>query len=590
MGEDRPQDGQLLKLDNWKGIGKRLPKVPILVAAIGTLAIAGLTVYAFNQVRQASTPQTTPTTTPQPVQEAISAIGRLEPEGEVIKVSASSAFQNPKVSQILVGEGDRISKDGVIAILDNFESLSADLEKARQEVRLAQAELDRVRSGAEAGDISAQRAKIAGSQAELSGQRSIQQATINRLVADLAGQQRALRANIANLKAELRGQQQAQNARIAQLSAELVGEQKAQSARIDQLSAQLVGEQKTIDAEIARLSTQLEGEQRTQQATINRLSAQLRNAQSELRRYQQLYEQGAVSASTFDSKRLAVETTQEELKEAQENRGKTATTLQQQIKEAQANRSKTVTTLKEQIREARANLGKTTTTLPEQIREARASRDRTIATLQEQINETQANLDRTVATLEQQINESQANRDRSIATLQQQVNADRGTLESLENPNPPEVAEASAKVQSAIASLKKAQADLSAQAYVRSPIDGQVLKIHTKPGEIVGTDGVAEIGQTELMIVTAEVYESDIGKVKVGQKAIVTSDSNAFGGEIQGTVSQIGLQIGKKDVLSTDPAADVDARVVEVKIRLNPADSDRVAGLTNSKVIVKILI
>jgi HlyD family secretion protein len=145
-------------------------------------------------------------------------------------------------------------------------------------------------------------------------------------------------------------------------------------------------------------------------------------------------------------------------------------------------------------------------------------------------------------------------------------------------------------VQSAIASLKKAQANLSEQGYVRSPVNGQILKIHAKAGENIGSDGIVELGQTDRMVVTAEVYESDISKVKVGQKATIVSDSNAFEGEIQGTVSQVGLQIGRKDALSTDPAADVDARVVEVKIRLNPDDSDRVAGLTNSKVIVKILI
>jgi len=41
------------------------------------------------------------------------------------------------------------------------------------------------------------------------------------------------------------------------------------------------------------------------------------------------------------------------------------------------------------------------------------------------------------------------------------------------------------------------------------------------------------------------------------------------------------LEIGKKDVLGTDPVADVDSRVVEVKIRLDSTDSKLVAGLTN---------
>jgi HlyD family secretion protein len=53
-------------------------------------------------------------------------------------------------------------------------------------------------------------------------------------------------------------------------------------------------------------------------------------------------------------------------------------------------------------------------------------------------------------------------------------------------------------------------------------------------------------------------------------------------------VSHVGLQIGKKDVLDTDPAADTDARVVEVDILLSPEASRRVSGLTNAKVLVDI--
>ncbi len=41
-------------------------------------------------------------------------------------------------------------------------------------------------------------------------------------------------------------------------------------------------------------------------------------------------------------------------------------------------------------------------------------------------------------------------------------------------------------------------------------------------------------------------------------------------------------------MLNNDPAADVDARVVEVKIRLNPADSKQVTDLTNLKIKVVI--
>jgi HlyD family secretion protein len=121
---------------------------------------------------------------------------------------------------------------------------------------------------------------------------------------------------------------------------------------------------------------------------------------------------------------------------------------------------------------------------------------------------------------------------------------------------------------------------------VRSPRAGQILKIHTWPGEIIGNQGIVELGRTDQMYAIAEVYETDIHKVRLGQKATITSAG--FTGKLQGTVDEIGLQIGKKDVLGTDPVADVDARVVQVKIRLKPADSQRVTDLTNLKVKVVI--
>jgi len=134
------------------------------------------------------------------------------------------------------------------------------------------------------------------------------------------------------------------------------------------------------------------------------------------------------------------------------------------------------------------------------------------------------------------------------------------------------------------AELQEAQADLDL-ARVRAPISGQVIKIHAYPGERVTTDGVAELGKTDEMYATAEVYESDIGGVRIGQRATVTSP--ALRDELQGTVESIGWKVDKLDVLSTDPAAKTDARVIKVKIRLD--DSARVARLSNMQVDVRIL-
>ena len=43
-------------------------------------------------------------------------------------------------------------------------------------------------------------------------------------------------------------------------------------------------------------------------------------------------------------------------------------------------------------------------------------------------------------------------------------------------------------------------------------------------------------------------------------------------------------KIKKQDILQSDPTADRDARVIEVKVRLKPQDSAKVDGLTNLQV------
>jgi HlyD family secretion protein len=126
---------------------------------------------------------------------------------------------------------------------------------------------------------------------------------------------------------------------------------------------------------------------------------------------------------------------------------------------------------------------------------------------------------------------------------------------------------------------------------VRVPISGQILRINTRVGELVSTQqGIAELGRTNQMYAIAEVYETDIVKVRPGQQATITSEYGGFGGEIQGKVDEIGLQIGKTRLNQdqTNPTNDVNARVVEVKIRLNPQDSPKVAALTGMQVRVKI--
>lgn len=217
------------------------------------------------------------------------------------------------------------------------------------------------------------------------------------------------------------------------------------------------------------------------------------------------------------------------------------------------------------------------------------SRVLNVQTANKQMSEAEANLSQTIETMPQQLNEAKANLDKTVATLQHQIEEAESTLSQIEEVRPTDMQVAQAQVERSFAAVKQAQADLNLS-YIRSPINGQVLKTHTKAGESVGNQGIVELGRTSQMLAVAEVNENNIGKVRLGQQAVITSDYSAFAGELHGKVIQIDPEIGKQDILDTDPAADIDARVVKVKILLAPKDNQRVANLTYAKVIVKISI
>lgn len=146
-------------------------------------------------------------------------------------------------------------------------------------------------------------------------------------------------------------------------------------------------------------------------------------------------------------------------------------------------------------------------------------------------------------------------------------------------------------VESARQNLKLAEARLE-NTIIRAPQEGRVLRIITQQGESIpsaptgGDEGILELGNTRQMMVVAEVYESDVDLVKVGQKATIASRNGAFTDILTGEVAEVGWQIFKNNVLDDDPAANADARIVEVKIRID--QSDRVEGLTNLQVDVRI--
>ena len=133
------------------------------------------------------------------------------------------------------------------------------------------------------------------------------------------------------------------------------------------------------------------------------------------------------------------------------------------------------------------------------------------------------------------------------------------------------------------AHLLRREAEMQ-RAYIHSPVSGLVLDVLVRPGELMGENGILEIGQVDRMYAIAEVYETDIRHVREGQQAIIKSP--AFDADLRGTVKFIRQKVQKKDEIGTDPAARKDARIIEVVIQLE--DSAPAARLTNLQVDVLI--
>ena len=377
-----------------------LPFSALVTTAI--LATGGITAYSLWQDSQTEVKSNSVTNLPKI--KTVTALGRIEPSGEIVQVSASSS---ERVEKLRVKKGDRVAQGQIIAILDSRDHAAAELKQAEEQVRVAEANLAQVKAGAKTGEIEAQKAAL------------------------------------------------------------------------------------------SRIGAERRQDLIAQDATVASLSAKLENARVEYQRYQQLYANGAISASERDSKQLALETAQQ------------------------------------QLEEAKANLNKTSTAKQEQIQEAKA------------------------------------------------------TLKGIAEVRPVDVDVVAAQVKEAQAAVATAQAQLD-KAYIKTPQAGQILDILTQPGELVSSDGIARIGQTDRMYAVAEIYESDIGKIRVGQQASVTS--NAFSAELHGTVEQIGLEIQRQEVVNTDPTANIDAKIVEAKIRLDERSSQKVAGLSNLLINVKITL
>ena len=130
---------------------------------------------------------------------------------------------------------------------------------------------------------------------------------------------------------------------------------------------------------------------------------------------------------------------------------------------------------------------------------------------------------------------------------------------------------AEAAVTAARAQFSEARAYLE-KTYIRSPMDGIILRKFRHAGESVSTQfdsPIVTLADDSALRVRLDVDETDVARLKAGQAAFVTAE--AFGSrKFTGHVLRVGRILGKKNVRTDEPSERVDTKILETLVELDP--------------------
>ena len=179
--------------------------------------------------------------------------------------------------------------------------------------------------------------------------------------------------------------------------------------------------------------------------------------------------------------------------------------------------------------------------------------------------------------------------DRDVGMAEAQLESARLRLQLLKvGTREEDLAEAEAKMSAAGHTVDATMAEL-AKYEVRSPINGIVLRKEVSEGELVSVFypkpllTLSEIGKYR---VKAEVDEHDIAKLKLGQRAVIAV--NALGQKrLRGHVAKIALVMGRRKILTADPADKSDRDVMEVTVDLDEKPENLPIGLRVSVIFLE---
>ena len=167
-----------------------------------------------------------------------------------------------------------------------------------------------------------------------------------------------------------------------------------------------------------------------------------------------------------------------------------------------------------------------------------------------------------------------------------QYNASKANLDKVENiARKEEITAMKAKVEQAKAAAELIKKSIN-DCYVTSPINGQIVKSFIEKGESAAPMSslvkVVDLSQAEMMIY---VSETDLGKVKLGQKAEVTIDSfgdKKYGGEVAFISPE--AEFTPKNIQTKDERTKL---VFAVKIRVANPEFELKSGMpADAKVLI----
>lgn len=136
-----------------------------------------------------------------------------------------------------------------------------------------------------------------------------------------------------------------------------------------------------------------------------------------------------------------------------------------------------------------------------------------------------------------------------------------------EGPRPESITVLQNRLKLARAEMELAAAVLDT-ARLTAPYDGVITRKHREEGEALDIgQPVMDIATLDDRYIRAEIDETDIGRVRVGQAVEVTADG--FPGlAFAGRVIEIKQQMGPKMLIPTDPAKIIDFKVLDLEISL----------------------